>query len=68
MTIHIFPIGDTRQHQTETSAADCDCWCDPTIEWMDPKTGLPYDEPLVIHNAADGRDREPPVGGTTATF
>ena len=50
--IHVFPIGDEREHETESTM----CWCGPHVEWNDPETGETYAEALVIHHAADHRE------------
>lgn len=53
MSVHVVPVNDLREHTVE----DFDCECDPTIEWIDPETELPYEDgPLVIHNSWDGRE------------
>ena len=49
--IHILPIGDTREHEENTT-----CWCRPEVEWEDPDTGEVYREGLVIHHANDCRE------------
>lgn len=49
--LHVVPFQDSREHYFE------DCWCEPTIEYIDPDTGLPYNMgPLATHNSADGRE------------
>jgi hypothetical protein len=50
--IHVFPIGDEREHVTEGTM----CWCGPRVEWKDPTTGEAHAEALVIHHAADHRE------------
>lgn len=51
MSVHVFPVNDLWEHETEG-----ECWCDTDTWWVDPETGQAYPEPLVIHNAADGRE------------
>lgn len=56
--INIIPMGDRLEHQ---QAADC--WCEPTVEWIDEHTGLPHPNgPLVTHNSVDGREARELVG------
>lgn len=44
---HVYPVSDWIDHKTDGT----ECPCDPTTEYMDPETGLPYpDGPLVRHN------------------
>ena len=52
MTVHTYPANDPRgEHQTDGT----ECWCEPECEWIDPDTGLPYEDgPLVKHNAPLG--------------
>jgi hypothetical protein len=50
--IHVFPIGDKREHETKGTM----CWCGPHVEWSDPETGETYAEALVIHHATDHRE------------
>ena len=50
--IHVFPIGDEREHDTESTM----CWCSPVVEWNNPETGKSYSEALVIHNSKDWRE------------
>lgn len=54
-TVHVYPINDWIDHDTECTAADCTCLCNPRIDYIDPDTGLPYEDPIVVHNAIDGR-------------
>lgn len=57
MSVHVYPLGDLIDHQTE-SVDGSDCLCEPQVEWLDEETGLPYEGgPLVIHNAIDGREK-----------
>lgn len=52
MSVHTIPLNDEIEHEHTF-----DCWCDPTVEWIDPDTDLPYPNgPLVIHYAHDGRE------------
>lgn len=52
--IHVVPVRDLRQHNDRSRH----CWCNPRVERIDPETGepYPYDNALVTHNAADGRE------------
>jgi len=47
MTLHVYPLDDLRQHETDGE----DCWCEPSyqyeIGWLDH---------ILIHNSADGRE------------
>lgn len=52
MTVHVYPENDWIEHRTDGE----DCPCEPRVQYIDEETGLPLDEPLVIHNALDGRD------------
>lgn len=54
-TVHVYPIDDWIDHDIDCTAADCTCLCNPRIDYIDPDTGLPYEDPIVIHNAIDGR-------------
>ena len=49
------PIDDLIEHRTEESADQVTCPCEPDVEWLD-KEGEPLEEPIVIHNAIDGRE------------
>ncbi len=50
--VSVVPLHDSRRHRRST-----ECWCQPTVEWTDESTALPYaNGPLVIHNSADGRE------------
>ncbi len=40
--IHVFPLDDLYEHETE----GLDCWCSP---WLD--------DHIIVHNAADGRTK-----------
>lgn len=55
MTVLVYPLNDWIEHDIESPASECECLCEPRIEWVDPETGEPYAQPLVIHNAVDGR-------------
>lgn len=52
MAIHVYPLDDWFDHDTESM----DCLCEPRVEFVDPETGEPHPEPLVIHNALDQRE------------
>lgn len=51
--IHIFPLNDEKPHDTSEGSQ---CHCDPEIRWVDPDSGLVYDEPIAIHHAFDCRE------------
>lgn len=53
MTLHVYPVADVIEHNTEQSN---DCLCSPKMQFYDPETGKVYAEPLVIHNSFDGRE------------
>lgn len=55
MTIHVYPLNDLIEHDIDSDAADCECPCNPRIDWIDEDTGLPLNEPVIVHNAIDGR-------------
>lgn len=57
MTMHVYPINDWIDHDVDSIAAECNCPCEPRIDYLDPDTGLPYAEPIVVHNAIDQRER-----------
>ena len=48
-TVHVFPLGDLVEHDTEGDG----CVCGPTTEHVPSDTG---DGWLVIHNSLDGRE------------
>ena len=56
MAIHVYPENDWIEHRIDQGVANCDCPCDPDIQFIDPDTGEDYDEPMIIHNALDGRE------------
>lgn len=35
--IHVVPLNDERQHEPTS-----DCWCEPTLDFVDPETGQPW--------------------------
>ena len=53
MSVHTVPNNDEREHVLAN-----DCWCEPRLLWVDPDTGLPWEngELIVSHNAADCRE------------
>lgn len=55
MTVHVYPINDWIDHDIESSAADCQCPCEPTIKYLDDD-GSVLPEPIVVHNAIDQRE------------
>jgi hypothetical protein len=66
--VSVVPLRDTRRHRRST-----ECWCEPSVEWLNDETGLPYaNGPLVIHNSADGREvleqQGKPTGKRWATY
>ena len=45
--VSVVPLVDFDFHNLDTT-----CACDPSIEWINEDTGLPYaNGPLVIHNS-----------------
>lgn len=60
MTVHVYPEDDWIDHKTDQTADECDCPCDPRIEYLDPQTGIPHATPMVIHNAIDQREKDEP--------
>lgn len=54
MAIHVYPLNDWIDHDT-TGEYESDCLCEPRIEFIDELTSLPNSEPIIIHNAIDGR-------------
>jgi hypothetical protein len=60
--IDVTPINDILDH-----IPGGDCWCDPEVEWINEKTGLPLEAgPLYIHNSADRREEEERATGKGA--
>jgi hypothetical protein len=50
--VNVIPLNDEKEHQH-----DGDCWCDPRVESVNPRTNLPYlNGPMIIHNSADCRE------------
>lgn len=47
-TVHVYPIGDLIEHDTETD----DCVCGPTVEHV-PGDG---DGWIITHHSLDGRE------------
>lgn len=47
MIVHVYPVDDWIEHQTEGT----DCPCEPGQEFVDPETELPYPDggQLVLH-------------------
>ena len=41
--IHVYPVGDLREHVTDGT----DCWCEPEFDNLNN---------LMIHNSADDRE------------
>lgn len=54
MAVHVYPLNDYIDHQVEQDAGDCDCPCEPEIQWNDDDGEL-LPEPIVVHKALDGR-------------
>ena len=55
MAIHVYPTDDWIDHRVD-GEEEISCPCDPDVQWIDDKTGLPLDEPVIIHTALDGRE------------
>ncbi len=55
MSFHVYPVNDLFEHLTEWPSGP-ECWCDPTVTWVDERTGETLPEALVVHNSADGRE------------
>lgn len=53
-TVHVFPPNDWIEHHIDVSASECECQCEPLIEYGDGDHI--YETPLVIHNAIDQRE------------
>lgn len=53
MSVHVIPLNDEKPHEYTTS-----CPCNPTVDWLDPETNLPWTNGSyrVIHNAFDCRE------------
>lgn len=50
--INVIPNNDEREH-----IHSAECWCEPLVEWQDPKTGVIHvNGPLIGHNSADHRE------------
>lgn len=50
--VNIKPNNDEREH-----VSDVHCWCEPRVEYRNDDTDAEYKNgPLIIHNAADGRE------------
>jgi hypothetical protein len=50
--VNIIPVNDERPHEKSS-----ECWCNPRVEWISPKDGLPYQRgPMIVHNSADCRE------------
>lgn len=56
MAVHIYPMEDWIEHQTDGSATTCNCPCNPSILYINPSTQLPFTQPLIIHKVLDGRE------------
>lgn len=50
MVIHVMPENDGTKHTWEN------CWCNPRVCVLDPETGEPLPELIVVHSSADGRE------------
>ena len=47
MSVQVYPAREKDEH----CLRGCECHCGPDVEWIDPDTGLAYEDgPLVIHN------------------
>jgi hypothetical protein len=51
MTVHVYPQNDWIEHHIRCSASDCVCACGPRIDYVDTTTGLPFAQPLVVHES-----------------
>lgn len=49
--LHIFPQNDWIEHNTDNETS---CACDPDVFYIYPESGLPLEEPLVIHKSLSG--------------
>ena len=59
MSVHVMPLNDETEH---IPAAHC--LCDPRVEYIDPRNGLPYPSgPMVVHNSSDCREVSERVTG-----
>lgn len=53
MTIHVVPVADLVEHDTDGG----DCICGPDYTYIDPDTGLTFEDgPVVTHHSLDGRE------------
>ena len=53
MAVHVYPAREASRHRFRD--VDHECPCGPTIEYLDPDTGLPHaNGPLVTHHARPG--------------
>jgi hypothetical protein len=56
-TVHVYPVGDLIEHDTETD----ECICGPVIEPVPDEDGsMGW---LITHNSLDGRERHETPGG-----
>ena len=56
--IHVYPVDDAIDHNTESRA----CWCRPDID--QPVDAI---DAVVVHHSADGRERQEPGARPPAT-
>ena len=53
MAVHVYPTREAARHRFRDENHDCPCG--PTVEYLDPDTGLPHaNGPLVTHQAQPG--------------
>lgn len=52
MLVHVYPVGDRREHETDRGATDC--WCEPRVlDKGEDAAGEPAR--VIVHDALDGR-------------
>lgn len=53
MSVHVIPENDEKPHERTAN-----CPCNPTVDWLDPETNLPWANGSyrVIHNSFDCRE------------
>lgn len=56
MTVHVYPNNDWIEHDVEYSPNERECLCKPTIMYIDEDTGLPLNEPIIVHNMVSTED------------
>lgn len=68
MTVHVYPEEDWIDHRLEQHDWNCNCPCEPYIEYFNPITGEKYDEPLIIHNRVGPEPEEDTLPGFVCTI